>query len=112
MGNTAFLDTSSSNNIVAELYICVFQIWKRTDIFKSFLLNSFCMYSIMVLFFFLSMRTFFCICTLDHCSYTFILKGRKILKVMLIRLVLLLCSANSTRGLISASRVTGTISDM
>ena len=50
-------------------------------------------------FFFFSMRTFFCICTLDHCSYTFILKGEKILKVMPIRLVLLLCSANSTRGL-------------
>lgn len=50
--NTAFLDMSSSNNTVAELYICVFQIWKRTDIFKSFLLNGFCMYSIMVLFFF------------------------------------------------------------
>lgn len=40
-----------------ELYICVFQIWKRTDIFKSFLLKSFCMYSIMVRFF--SMRIFF-----------------------------------------------------
>lgn len=53
----AFLNLSSSNNIVAELYICVFQIWKRTDIFKSFLLNSFCMYSIMVLFF--KYETFF-----------------------------------------------------
>lgn len=48
--NTVFLGTYSSNNTVMELYICVFQIWKRTDIFKSFLLKSFCMYSIMVLF--------------------------------------------------------------
>lgn len=70
-----------------ELYICVFQIWKRTDIFKSFLLKSFCMYSIMVHFF--SMRIFFCICILDHCSYTFILKEKK-LKVMPFRPVLLL----------------------
>jgi hypothetical protein len=40
-----------SNNAVAELSGCVFQIQRRTDIFKSFLLDSFCMYSIMVQFF-------------------------------------------------------------
>lgn len=65
-----------SNNIVAELYIRVFQIQRRTNIFKSFLLNSFCMYSIMVHFF--SMRTFFVFVHWTAVVLLFILKEKSL----------------------------------